>query len=257
MHHKMLPRGLKKLVGDTAPGKFVAGKWAHYATQDGKKVRGITKLLDKHLFSSGVFPTAATASTEFRGTTWKGMAGGRKRGVAVDRQVSKLASVGVKKRTENASFKLSRMCFIALAKAGLEPVCGQRVVLNAQKRLGTACDVVCYSSLANRLTVVELKSGFSGNRTLPAVDGRGVKQKLASPCSTSDDSLLNRHLAQLTVTHHLLASETDLRKQLKKLGIESEIDASLLYVCDRDSSLYKLDAWWRRRGKRLVDVISQ
>jgi len=252
----VLPRGLKKLVGDTEPGKFVAGKWAHYATQDGKKMRGITKLLDKNLFSEGVFSTAATASTEFRGTVWKGRDGGRKRGVAVDRQVSKLAGVGVKKRTENASFKLSRMCFIALAKAGLEPVCGQRVVLAAAKRIGTACDVVCYSPLANRLTVVELKSGFSGNRMLPAVDGMGNKQKLASPCSTSDDCLLNRHLAQLTVTHHLLSCETELRTRLKKLGVQPEIDAALLYVCDRDSSLYNLNDWWRRRGKRLVEVVS-
>jgi len=253
----VLPRGLKKLVGDTEPGKFVKGKWAHYETQDGKKMRGITKLLNKHLFSDGVFHAAATASTEFRGTVWKGRDGGRKRGVAIDKQVSKLAGVGVKKRTENASFKLSRMCFIALAKAGLEPVCGQRVVLSAAKRIGTACDVVCYSPLANRLVCVELKSGFSGNRTLPAVDGMGNKQKLASPCSKSDDCLLNRHLAQLTVTHHLLSCEAELRTRLKKLGVQPEIDAALLYVNDTASSLFKLDDWWRRRGKRLVDVISQ
>ena len=253
----MLPRGLKKLVNDTAPGKFVSGKWAHYATHDGKKVRGITRLLDEHLFSSGEFPTAATESTEFRGTAWSGRDGGRKRGVAVDRQVSKLAGAGVKKRTEGASFKLSRMSFIALEKAGLEPIGGQRVVIDTDRRIGTAADILCYSPLSNRLVVTELKAGFSGNRALAAVNSKGKKQKMASPCSTSDDCLLNRHLAQLTVTRHLLAGETELRKKLKKLGVQQEIDAVLLYVCDRDSSIYKLDDWWQRRGKRLVDVISQ
>jgi hypothetical protein len=253
----VLPRGLKTLVNDTAPGKFVPGKWACYQTHKGAKMRGITRLLNERLFSSGTFPTAATANTEFRGTAWKGRDGGRKRGVAVDKQVSKLAGATIKKRIEGASFKLSRMSFIALEKAGLEPVGGQRVVLDADRRIGTAVDILCYSPLSNRLVVVELKSGFSGNRALAAVDDKGKKQKLASPCSTSDDCLLNQHFAQLTVTRHLLAGETELRKKLKKLGVQQEIDAVLLYVCDRDSSLYKLDDWWQRRGKRLVDVISQ
>jgi len=252
----VLPRGLKKLINDTAPGKFVAGKWAHFETHAGKKLKGVTKLLGKNLFSDGVFPTAATENTEFRGTAWKGKNGGRRRGVAIDRQVSKLAGVGIKKRCEGASFKLSKMAFIALAKAELEPVCGQRVVLDAVRRIGTACDIVCYAPLTNRIVVVELKAGFTGNRTLPAVDSSGNNQKLSSPFSTTDDNLLNRHLCQLTLTRHLLSTETELCKQLKKLGVNTEIEGVLLYTNDRDTTLYRLDPWWEKRGARLASVVS-
>jgi hypothetical protein len=103
--------------------------------------------------------------------------------------------------------------------------------------------------------VVELKCGFSGNRTIPAAF-KGRAQKMNAPCSGANDCILNRHTAQLAATRHLLLTETKLISVLEsKFGI-SEIRGILLYVCDRDTQLHELGHWWRKRGGALVETLS-
>lgn len=263
----VLPRGLKTFVTSAAPGKLVRGKVTAYRAVDsdgsvcGPPLRGVTKLLSSKLYSSGQLPEESVSSTEFKGGAWKGKDGGIKRGRAVDAQVSRLAASSQASRYQSAKYKLTRMAFSALEAAGIEPVCGQRVVLDANRRVATAADVVGYRKGTNTLVVVELKCGFSGTRTLPATAAAGrntaAAQTLKSPCSGAADCVLNRHLSQLAVTRHLLAKEGGFVSQLKqKFGILG-IDACLLYACDRDTSLYALSDWWVRRGERLVQTISE
>ena len=258
----MPPRGLKKLITESATGKLVRGKFTGFKAVDrngatvGPMLRGITKLLHAKLYSAGDLDDSATKSTEFRGDSWKGSEGGIKRGKAVDSQVSRLASAGVGKRNSTSKFKMTRLAFAALEAAGLEPLTGQRVVVDQKSRIATACDIVCYSERENSLVVVELKTGYSGNRTLPATTRDRRPCQMFSPCSTAFDCVLNRHLAQLAVTRHLLASERKLTKELRdRFGINS-IKGVLLYTCDRDTAVYRLADWWTRRGSKIVETIS-
>ena len=261
MCHMVLPRGLKKFLVDKPTGKLSKGKFTAFRQTNsngdfvGPPLRGITKLLSTQLFSEGVLPEAATSSNEFKGSVWKGQGGGLKRGRAVDSQVSRLAGASVSARNNAFKFKLSRIAFLALEVAGFEPVCGQRVVVDARRRIGTACDIICYQRSENALVVVELKCGFGGVRTLPACVN-SKPQKLSPPCAGADDSILNRHLAQLTITKKLLENDRVFLAGLKKKFDIDAIKGCLLYSCDRDSQLHVLPSWWARRANAILDRIA-
>lgn len=256
----MAPRGLKKLVSESAPGKLVRGKFTGYRAVDGDgrptgpMLKGITKLLAAKLYSKGELDESAVRSTEFRGGSWGGEGGGLRRGRAVDTQVSRLAAAGVQKRESASSYKMTRLAFSALTAGGMEPLAGQRVVVDSAKGIGTACDVVCWRERDNALVVVELKTGFAGNRTLPATLGSSAC-RMRAPCASATDCVLFRHMAQLATTRFLLASERELVRALKaRFGIDS-IEGALLYVNGRDTSLYPLDGWWKRRSKAIVATL--
>jgi hypothetical protein len=157
-----------------------------------------------------------------------------------------------KYRKRGSTFKLTRFVFNALEKAGLASIMGQRCVASAKHRLGTACDLVCYKKDTNEVVVVELKCGFRANINLPAVNGKKKPLNMNSPCSTAPDCILNRHFAQLAVTHFMLASEPGI---LQKLGV-SGIGAALLHANDSETSLYILPNWWQKRGKAITEAIS-
>jgi len=258
----VLPRGLKSFLQNTAPGKLTkAGKYNGYRALDahgafeGPTLKGITKRLAAKLYSNGVLDDTATSSTEWTPTAWKGTNGGLRRGKAVDSQVSRLAGATKTELAAAKKFKFSSLAFSALENAGLEPIVGQRVALSKQHGIATAADMVCFHAASNSLVVVELKCGFSGNRVIPAVF-KGKTQKMNAPCSGAEDCILNRHLAQLTVTRQLLEAEPRFKSQLQaQFGI-SAIKGVLLYVCDRDTQLHELSDYWRRRGRALVQTLA-
>lgn len=256
-----LPRGLKAFLQQTSPGTLTKGRYKGYRAVDahgafeGPTLKGVTKRLHLKLYSAGELEDSAVSSTEWTPGAWKGSNGGLRRGKAVDSQVSRLAGASDAARSKASKFKFTTLAFSALEKAGLQPVVGQRVVLSRAHGIATAADVVCYHEATNALVVVELKCGFSGNRTLTAIVKR-MPQKMGSPCSGASDCILNRHFAQLTVTRHLFATEPRLMSQLKKQFNITDIRGSLLYVCDRDTQLHELGAWWMKRGKALMELLS-
>ena len=255
----MPPRGLKAFVTSTAPGKLTKGKFKGYRAVDangafeGPTLKGITKKLVEKLFSNGDLDEAAVSATEWTPDAWKGAGGGLRRGKAVDSQVSRLAASTATARSAATKYKYTSLAFSALERAGLEPLAGQRVVLSRAHGIATAADVVCYRK-DNSLVLVELKCGFSGNRTLAAVLKNKI-QHLRAPCAGATDCILNRHMAQLATTHRLLVTEPRFASQLKfKFGL-TKINGALLYVCDRDTQLYELTPWWTKRGKALVELL--
>lgn len=255
----MPPRGLKQLVQKSAPGKFCRGKVQGFRAVDaegkyeGNTLAGITKKLAERVYSKGEI--AMTSGGGWVPAAWRGADGGRRRGSAVDHQVSRLAAMGKQARQNATKYKFTSLAFAALEDAGLEPLVGQRVVLCKQRGLATACDLVCYSKDRHALVVVELKTGFAGDRERAAVFQRKT-QKMGAPCSTALDSTLHRHLAQLTVTRHMLAAETSLRAALKSKFEISTIEGALLYVCDADMQIHALPDWWTRRGKALLAALA-
>lgn len=259
-------RGVKAILKRTTPGKLVRSKkYVCYREISpsgrpiGPKLRGVARRLADVVFSNGAIPfTASTSSgagNAFRGHAWRGADGGIRRGKAVDAQVSRLAKTSEKARLESKMLKLTRMTFLALAHHGLKPIESQRVVLDRRRTLGTAIDVVCQRG-ETELVLVELKSGYRGDRTAAAtMPGRSKAMMMKAPLATAKDSHLHRHFAQLTATLALFVAEEATVEALRQKGVDS-ISGALLYVNDDESELHELPEWWRRRGERLLSRIS-
>ena len=186
------------------------------------------------------------------GRAWRGQGGGQNRGKAVDAQVSRLVNLGGL-ATKSPSMRLSRMVFSALDYYNLEPIIAQRVVIDSAKGIATAADIVCQRE--DQLVLVELKCGYAGDRTAPAMC-RGCACRLNSPCSTASDTTTNRHMAQLAATLFMFRCESETIHGLKRMGI-NRVCGALLYVGeDEGSVLYELPLWWEKRAKRLIEMIA-
>lgn len=256
----MAPRGLKKVLKDSAPCKLVgSGITKHFeikkgSTGRGLKLKGLTKRLQSHIFSEGELPSIAKASAAPAGGHWRGPAGGRRRGSAVDAQVSRLAGATYEKRYNSKMLNLTKLVFSAMSVRGLEPVMGQRSVCSQLHRIGTAADVVCYDATNNSIVVVELKCGHSGARTAAAVKS-GKACRMKSPLGSAPDNTLHRHLSQLAVTHHLLTRETDTITKLNNMGIET-VTGLLMYANDASVDVYDLDPWWIKKAPKILTKIA-
>ena len=255
----MAPRGLKRALKDTMPCRLVGkGAFKRFevkpeGSKNGMKLKGLTKRLQTHLFSDGDLPSIAKTGVAPAGGHWRGPDGGRRRGSAVDAQVSRLASVSSEKRRSSRMLNLTRMVFATLDTRGLEPIMGQRAVCSQVCRVGTAADIICYDAKNNALVVVELKCGHSGARTAAAVkEGRACNMK--PPLTKAVDSTLHRHLAQLAVTHHLLCQEKQTLLKLKNMGIE-HMDGILMYANDFGVDVYSLDEWWTAKAPKILEKI--
>ena len=137
-------------------------------------------MLDDHVYSGAELPTQTDGGPSgYADGFWGG--DGRRRGAAVDAQVSRLAKTTASVRNSSRKLQLTRITFDSLAYHRLEPIEAQRVVLDERRRLATAIDVVCYNrDRVDEIVLVELKTGFRGDRSLPARDGRGEVIKMAS-----------------------------------------------------------------------------
>ena len=257
----MPPRGLKKILKDTAPCKLVGAGFKRRFEMvlqgggRGQSLRGLTKRLEAKIFSFGQLPAVATAATvRPGGGHWRGRDGGRRRGSAVDAQVSRLAGMSAEKRFNSKMLVLTRLVFSALSKQGLEPVMGQRAVCSNTHRIGTAADIVCHDSANNRLVLVELKCGHTGSKTAAAVlDGKSCNMQ--RPLHKAADCVLHRHLSQLAVTHNLFCREKSTLSRLGSVGIDS-VDGMLLYACDEGVEVYPLVPWWKGKAVGMLESMS-
>ena len=243
-------RGIKSLIQKTAPGKLArSGKYACFRARTasnrptGPKLRGITKLLAKKLYSN----TTPPSNTSWRGGAWQGVGGGLRRGKAVDAQVSRLAKASEAMRKRSKMLKLTRITFNALGYHGLVPVDAQRVVIDLQRGIGTAIDVVCMRG-EHELVLVELKTGFGGDRT------RSAGSFMQKPLTKAKDSHINRHFAQLAVTLHLFKREESTLAKLLEKGVDS-VAGCVLYVDGDESEKFELPQWWQKRGEIIVNRI--
>lgn len=252
----MAPRGLRKALKDSAPCKLVgSGAYKHFeikkgATGSGLKLKGLTKRLQSHIFSDGELPSIAKASALPAGGHWRGPGGGRRRGSAVDAQVSRLAGATPEKRRGSKMLNLTKLVFSALAVRGLEPIMGQRAVCSQLHRVGTAADVVCFDAANSAVVLVELKCGHSGGRTAAAVKA-GRACAMRAPLSKAADSTLHRHLSQLAVTHCLLTKEAGTITKLHNMGIE-RVSGVLMYANDASVDVYPLDDWWVGKAPKIL-----
>ena len=169
----------------------------------------------------------------------------------MDAQVSRLAGVSAEKRFNSKMLNLTRNVFAALHSRGLEPVMGQRAVCSERHRIGTAADVVCHDAANNSLVMVELKCGHSGARTAAAIQ-KGKSCNMKKALAKAPDNVVNRHLAQLAVTHHLLTREKKTISKLGAMGVDS-VDGLLMYANDSGVDAYPLQEWWTAKASGILD----
>lgn len=250
----MAPRGLKKILKENVPAKLTGkGSWRGFEDTQGRKLKGLTKALQERVWSDGSMPETATHGSVPR-SGWRGRGGGQKRGKAVDAQLSRAVNSG-KHKPSKSQYMLTRFALAALAEHRLEPVCAQRAVCDAKRRLGTAMDVLCYEQARNRLVVVELKCGYSGDKRASArKSSRACNMK--SPVSKAPDNTINRHKTQLAVTRHMFSLESQTLLKLQNIGIDGDVGGALLYVNEEDTELHPLDEWWMRRAPRMMSAMN-
>ena len=256
----MAPRGLKSLLNRTHRCKlFKRGGYHRYHTinmgndsSSGTVLRGVTKRLEHNVFSRGMLPSIARYGNERR-STWRGPQGGRKRGTAVDAQVSRLASASVDKRRGSRMLRPSKRLFDTLKSKNISIVMGKRGVCSPFHRIGTEVDLVCYDEINDALVLVELKCGHTGCKLAGAVLGTHTCN-MNGPLHKAVDNTLNRHMAQLAVTHRLFVNEKDTMEKLDQMGVR-EVKGMLVYTTDDEVSIYDLDKWWIQKASGILDFM--
>lgn len=255
----MAPRGVKALLQSTAPAHLVRcrrGTHFRYGKPrgGGDVLRGLTRCLERRIFSQGVLPLIALRGNEpVQSRAWRRAGGGLARGTAIDSQVSRLATAGASARDRACMFKLTRHFFAWLGLQGLEPLMGQRAVASRLARVGTAIDVVCYCTISDALVLIELKTGYSGSRNA-AAELDGLPCRMEPPLDGAWDTVLNRHCSQLAVTKHLLLLETSFLAHARALGVKN-VRCMLVYVNDSELSAYPLPKWWDDKAKSILNAL--
>lgn len=214
-----------------------------------KSLRGLTKRLQAKVFSKGVLPAEARKG-DLRGKMWKGAQGGRRRGAAIDRQVSAVVNQRAPKRLH----KLSKVVLNALSGLHLTPVMAQRGVAHVPSNVASAADVIAYDATTKTLVVVELKTGHAHGKLL-AAKCNGVDQTMCGEMHKASDCIAHRHLAQLSATRQMLVNEHELMRKLAQLGVK-RVGGMLLYATDTVVETVALAPWWSDRGGVLLKACS-
>lgn len=258
----MAPRGLKRALQTTAATRL-GGSGKHKCFRrigtdgtDGERLQGLTKALNKKIYSKGKLPEIARRAAAPRpGGHWRGPNAGRKRGARVDAQVSRVINNGPSSAKHVHVYGLTKTCFAAMTKLGLTPILAQRALsCNLSCRVGTAADIIAYDEALNKLVVVELKSGYDQGRDLPATRA-GKECRLGAPLEGSKDTTRARHMAQLLATWAMLKREKKLFERLGELGVSAEVGAVLLYCNDEGAESVELCDWWFKRGPALLEAL--
>lgn len=135
----------------------------------------------------------------------------------------------------------------------LTPLLGQRGVCSTVHRVGTAADFVCFNHRTRRILLVELKCGFSGDKTCAARKDKKVCFMKGTMHKTPD-TILNRHLTQLASTYTLFVAEKRTMSMLETAGVTG-VDGMLLYVNDAGVETFELTDWWIRRGVKIINFL--
>jgi hypothetical protein len=219
-----------------------------------KPFRGLTKCLESKLFSKASMPRAKLHST-IRVRGWKGKMAGRRRGVAVDKQLTSIANGTVKSPgSKTRLHQLTSLALAALEKQGLTLVCAQRGVCSASSSIATAIDLVCIEKGVQALWIVEVKCGYHNIRTTPGK----LKGKVAyfrQALSRCTDTAEHRHFAQLASTLHMFLQEERTLRTLQEVHGVSKIKGALLYLSDTQVDFVKMDRWWIDRATSILNAI--
>jgi hypothetical protein len=214
---------------------------------DGSRLRGLTKALLNKLYSTGTPPSTLKSDLgRFSGRAWRG--NGFRRGRAVDAQISRLVNSkkGLLTSSETGSYryKLSRLFASFCQKHGIVPLKSQ--VPCCIGAIGTAADVICAHPASGRTVVVEVKTGFREG-LIDSYHSEGRPMHFKGFVHVADTTL-NRHLAQIAATTHMLCMNGVLDKEFTS--------AVLVYLRNDELVSVDVDDWWLRRARDLLRAVS-
>lgn len=229
----------------------------------------MTKRLGERVFSNAHLPRARLHPLGSRVRGWEGRNAGRRRGAAVDRQLTAVANGRSKLLAGDAAwsgksaespfagkglYRLTALALAFLRAQGLRPVCGQRGVRSASKGVATAVDLVCFAEQSSTLWLIEVKCGFDGTRreTVASKGNQSLPRSMRGALKACHDTHEHRHLAQLAATTAMFEEETETTKRLRSEFGVRRVRACLLYLTDETVEAVPLPAWWRRVGPSLV-----
>jgi ubiquinone biosynthesis protein COQ9 len=76
---------------------------------------------------------------------------------------------------------------------------------------------------------------------------------MKTPLEKASDCVLNRHMAQLAITRHLIESEATTLSKIASLGVDtSSVDAVLLYANEESCDFLELPDWWKLRSNSII-----
>lgn len=245
---------LRRLLRGTAPVSLKKrGGFSAFRSKQGNAVfRGLTKRLSVKLFSKASLPRAKLHSTQSRMRGWKGANAGRRRGLAVDKQLTAIANATEKPSTRR--YCLTTLALASLKAHGLDLICGQRGVRHQRSNIATAVDLICIHRQRRELWLVELKCGFEDVRSQVG-KLRGREATFLTPFTNCPDSAEHRHMAQLATTYLMFRSEQSTLRQLEAKHDISRVRACVLYVCESGVDLIELPEWWKKRAGRMMETI--
>ena len=255
---RMTLASIRAFLRSTAPCRLVGkGRLKGFQRQSngkliGTKLRGLTKRLTL-VYGTKSLPSITRSSNGPRpGRTWSGRGGGRKRGAAVDAQLSAIINGSRAKSKRN--LRLTNTTLAALKEKGLRPVVAQRSVLyDRHGCIATAADFMAMRG-DSELVVVELKCGFVNGRTATALTN-GRKQRMRAPLTRATDCVLHRHMAQLATTHRMFVSERGTMRRLRdEFGVD-QVSGVLVYVDDDAVEFVELTDWWKKKGGAILSTV--
>lgn len=251
---------LRKLLSAAPPAKLVGrGRFRGFCRlypgrQLGRKMRGLTRMLEERVYSDAALPSItrqAVQTRQDRARSWRGKSAGRKRGIAVDTQITSIAN-GRKPRRANL-YRLTRLALATLRAHGIDLVCGQLPVVCDRSNVASAVDVVGVRD-GTELVLIEVKTGYDAGRLAPAM-AMGRPQKMRAPLARAVDCATFRHMAQLAATAAMFTSDGPMIKKLEVAGITS-VTGTLLYVTDDDVEVINLVEWWSQRGQKILNALA-
>jgi len=251
---------LRKLLRAAPPAKLVGrGRFRGFCRlypgkRQGRKMRGLTRMLEERVYSDSPLPSITRRAVQKRmdhARSWKGKSAGRKRGIAVDAQISSIAN-GHKPRAAKL-YRLTRLALAAMRAHGVDLVCGQLPVVCDRSNVASAIDVVGVRD-GTELVLVEIKTGYDAGRLAPAM-AKGRPQKMRTPLARALDCATFRHTAQLAATAAMFTSDAPTMKKLEVAGITS-VTGTLLYVTDEDVEVINLVEWWSQRGPKILSALA-
>ena len=215
-------------------------------------MRGLTRMLEERIFSGASLPAITRRATAPRADRrWRGKNAGRRRGMAIDAQLTSIANARSSSRPKRL-YRLTKTALGILSTQRIALVRGQQPVICEASNIASAVDLVGLRN-ATELVLIEVKTGYDEGRLVAAM-ANGMPQKMHSPLSRASDCLMHRHLAQLSATSAMFVSNDALMKQLEEAGVRT-VTGMLIYVSDQDVEVVELMEWWSVRGSALLRAL--
>ena len=252
----MAPRGLKALLARAAgqadgQRQFAGARRCAPTRTTGAKLRGLTKCLE----AEAVVGRRAAADGQARRSSRRralGRGQGRQmRGKRVDAQLTRLINAGPAAwKAQHHVYRLTKMTAACT-----------REDWSLWARSAASSPIATASAPPSTLWRTAPPTAASSSSSSSAGTTTDAKQPPNATARRHDAGRAAVARARLqpppppaarVVTRHLFVGEKATLARMGELGVHPEVDGLLMYANDAGVEFYELDAWWRRRGPKIL-----